>query len=126
MTTEPPPTEPRLSRWIDRHGRERIIPKPRNPRPSQGGARTMMETLMENVDKTIAAAWAVIATATANGVNLADQFGTPEKLNDFVISTALRGLMDFGGIEFKVAFDMVMGEGSYRALSDAVWEINNA
>jgi len=43
----------------------------------------MMETLMENIDTTIAAAWAVIATATAIGTTwLAWAAGAFKKRDD--------------------------------------------
>ena len=64
----------------------------------------------------------VIEHATRQGISLRAQFGTRERFQSFVIALTVQGVMDAGGLEFPTAYDLVMGDGAYRALSDAVWE----
>ena len=64
----------------------------------------------------------VIETATRQGISLHEQFGTRERFQQFVIALTIQGIMDVGGLELPAAYDLVMGDGAYRALSDAVWE----
>ena len=64
----------------------------------------------------------VIEHATRQGISLREQFGTRERFQSFVIALTIQGVMDVGGLEFPAAYDLVMGDGAYRELSDAVWE----
>jgi hypothetical protein len=62
MTTEPPPTasKPRLSRWIDRHGRERVRLSPPYCRRQQNGPAPRRATLAKLAWRALAALWRAI------------------------------------------------------------------
>jgi hypothetical protein len=68
----------------------------------------------------------VIESATRQGISLHAQFGTRERFQSFIIALTIQGVMDVGGLEFPAAYDLVMGDGAYRELSDAVWEAAQA
>ena len=77
------------------------------------------EADMEKVISLVQAS--VIETAKIKGINIQDEFGTVDKFKNYILSFTIKTLVDFG-IEVKVAFDMVLGEGKHRELADRIWE----
>ena len=67
----------------------------------------------------------LISEANANGINLADNFATVEDFKKFVITMSIRALVD-AGQEFRTAFEMVLGEGSYETMAHSVYDQINA
>lgn len=62
----------------------------------------------------------LIDFANKNSISLHDEFETVEKFKQFVITFTIRSLTEIG-IELSHAYDMVMGDGAYNRLADAVW-----
>tara|TARA_R110000803_G_scaffold32357_6_gene71395 strand:- start:3249 stop:3485 length:237 start_codon:yes stop_codon:yes gene_type:complete len=62
----------------------------------------------------------LIDHANANGLVLADEFGTRDNFAKFVISFTIKNLTECG-MSLPQAFDTVMGDGAYRKLADDVW-----
>lgn len=67
----------------------------------------------------------VIGIANKSGRRLQDDFGTPEKFKDFIVSLTIKGLVDHCGMEIDAAFDIVMGDGEFKRLCDDCWETLN-
>jgi len=62
----------------------------------------------------------IVKAATDAGINLADQFETPEAFKRFVLAFIFKNLRDMG-VETKEAFDLTFGEGQYDELVHNVW-----
>lgn len=65
----------------------------------------------------------IIDSANAKGISLQAEFGSVEKFKQFVISLAIKSLVD-AGVELKDAFDFILGAGEYDALAERVWLVN--
>jgi len=63
----------------------------------------------------------IVKDATARGVNLEDEFGTPDKFKEFVFAMTFKALKD-GGLSTQEAFDVVAGEGAFEDMANKVWE----
>ena len=66
----------------------------------------------------------VIEQANQDGILLSDQFESPEAFRKFIISLAIRGVMEMGGLTIREALDLVLGEGTFQKIADDVWEAN--
>lgn len=64
----------------------------------------------------------IIKMANESGISLKDHFKGVDDFKQFVFSFTLKYLIDTGKIPFNQAYDMIMGEGSYKQLSDELWE----
>ena len=64
----------------------------------------------------------IIKMANESGIQLKDHFKNGDDFKQFVFSFTLKSLVDIGKIPFNQAYDMVMGDGSYKQLSDELWE----
>jgi len=59
--------------------------------------------------------------ANANGVILSEQFESPEKFNEFVISYTIQQIQDITSMTTEEAYNIVMGEGAYQQLRADLW-----
>lgn len=64
----------------------------------------------------------LVKVANENGIDLAVEFGTPEKFKTFVISFSIKSVMDIAKVNLVAAYDMVMGTGAYEQMANQVWE----
>jgi len=64
---------------------------------------------------------ALIANANARGVLLQDEFKSREAFQHYVLSASILAVQGALECEFKVAYDLVMGDGSYRNLADSIY-----
>jgi len=62
----------------------------------------------------------IVKAATENGIDLADQFETPEAFKRFVLAFIFKNLRDLG-VPTNEAFDLTFGEGQYEELVHNVW-----
>lgn len=62
----------------------------------------------------------MIDFANAKGIILADEFGTVDEFKKFVIAFTIKTIVDLGR-DVSEAYDIVMGEGKYDELAEAVW-----
>ena len=63
----------------------------------------------------------IIDWANNEGVNLADHFESRDDFAKWIISFTIKSVMDILSIELQAAYDIVMGDGSFNALADSVW-----
>ncbi len=68
----------------------------------------------------------IIDHATKSGISLADQFNSVDDFKQFVIGFTIRSLIEICKIEIEAAYDIVMGNGAFRELSDSIWKQLNA
>lgn len=57
-----------------------------------------------------------------NGILISDHFATTDDFDAFVVRTAIREVMSARGLDVSAAYDVVLGDGEYKRLSDAVAE----
>lgn len=65
----------------------------------------------------------IIKFANENGIVLADEFESVDHFKKFVISLTIRTAMEIG-LSLQEAYDLVIGDGEYQKLADAIWEAN--
>lgn len=63
----------------------------------------------------------IIEFANNEGIILSQHFDSVDAFKQFVIALAMKMLTDMG-IETRVAYDLVMGDGSYDELAARIWE----
>lgn len=64
----------------------------------------------------------IVAQCNKDGTKLADEFKSTEDFRMFVISFAIKSIMDFAKVDIKTAYNSVIGEGEYEAMVDAVYD----
>jgi hypothetical protein len=57
----------------------------------------------------------IIDQANGKGINLSDDFASPDEFKKFVIGMAFKGLTE-AGASIQQAYDAVFGEGEYDSL----------
>lgn len=67
----------------------------------------------------------IIDFANANGISLQDEFGTPERFRQYVISYTTKTLID-RGMTIEAALDLLCGDGTYQRICDECWATLNA
>lgn len=63
----------------------------------------------------------IINWANSEGISLADHFESRDDFAQWVISFTIKQVMDLLSIEIPAAYDIVMGDGSFKKLADDCW-----
>ncbi len=63
----------------------------------------------------------IVSFANENRIDLRTVFPDAETFQRFVIGICFRTLTE-NGVETSEAFDMLLGDGAFRKLSDSIWE----
>ena len=74
-----------------------------------------------NTEITSLIAQSVIDMVAQNGTDMQAQFGTREKFTEFVFSLSIKMVQSVLACDFKMAFDIVMGDGEFDALAKAAY-----
>ena len=63
----------------------------------------------------------IVSQCNKDGTKLTDEFKSVEDFRMFVISFAIKSIMDFAKVDIATAYNSVMGEGEYEAMVDVVY-----
>ena len=80
-----------------------------------------MSTTAKNLELLNKAQAFLVNLANEKGIDLRQHFQNAEKFRMFVIAICFRTLTE-NGVETSEAFDMLLGDGAFRKLSDSIWE----
>ena len=67
----------------------------------------------------------IIKFSNEQGISLAAEFKSVDEFKRFVVSFSMHLLIE-AGKTVQEAYDIVMGDGSYKQLSDDVWNLLEA
>ncbi len=62
----------------------------------------------------------IVKTANENGIDLNNEFKSPADFKEFVISFAIKTVINNTGYTMEKAYDLVLGEGSYKDIYNGV------
>lgn len=64
----------------------------------------------------------IIEMANEGNILLSDHFESRDAFAQFVIGFTITSIVKHCGMSVREAYDIVMGEGAYKKLSDSIWD----